>query len=61
MIKRTIAALILAGLSFAAGAFWADEPGPRLIAQGCLGAGGDLWAAHESDFPTECEHIEAWR
>lgn len=35
--------------------------GPRLIGQGCKGAGGDIWAAEESDFPTQCEAIEAWR
>ena len=34
---------------------------PRLIAQGCEGAGGDLWAMDKSDFPTQCEHIERWR
>lgn len=37
-----------------------NHPTPRLIAQGCLGSGGDLWAMEESDFPTQCEHIERY-
>lgn len=38
----------------------AQRPRPTHIAQGCLGAGGDLWAMDESDFPTQCEHIERY-
>lgn len=34
------------------------EAGPRLIGHECEGAGGDLWAAEESDFPTTCGAIE---
>lgn len=45
--------------------FVATEPqphdGPRLIAQGCAFAGGDLWASEESDFPTPCENVERWQ
>ena len=36
------------------------RPMPRLIAQGCQGSSGDLWAMEESDFPTPCEHIERY-
>lgn len=37
-----------------------DRPHPTHIAQGCNGAGGDLWAMDESDFPTQCENIERY-
>jgi len=37
-----------------------ERPMPRLIAQGCQGAGGDLWAMEESDFPTNCQNIERY-
>jgi hypothetical protein len=33
-------------------------PVPRLIAHDCEGAGGDLWAMEESDFPNGCGMIE---
>ena len=33
------------------------EPYPRLIGRGCVGAGGDLWAMEESDFPSTCAII----
>lgn len=33
-------------------------PRPAFIAHDCLGAGGDLWATDESDFPTRCALIE---
>lgn len=46
------------GLGLASGA--SGYPVPRLIGQGCLGSGGDLWAMDESDFPLPCERIERW-
>jgi len=32
---------------------------PRLIAFGCEGSGGALWANEESDFPTMCKDIRS--
>lgn len=37
------------------------DPMPRLIGVGCHGAGGDLWAMEESDFPTQCKVIEVYQ
>lgn len=52
------------GAAFVYGAAIVDkvrsQPVPRLIAQGCLEAGGDLWAMEEDDFPTLCQHIERY-
>lgn len=53
-------ALALVSLAIAASA-QCNTVQPRLIAQGCEGAGGDLWAMDESDFPTDCENIEIWK
>lgn len=36
------------------------RPMPALIAHDCDGAGGDLWAMDESDFPTMCGAIERY-
>lgn len=36
------------------------RPIPALIAHDCIGAGGDLWAMEESDFPTQCDSVERW-
>jgi len=47
-------------LGFALSTISTPREGPRLIAQGCHMAGGDLWASEESDFPTNCDHIEPW-
>lgn len=38
-----------------------EREGPRLIAHDCAGAGGDVWASEESDFPTPCAQIERWQ
>lgn len=38
-----------------------ERAGPALIGHGCEGAGGDLWASEESDFPTQCQTLEAWQ
>lgn len=61
-MKRTHAmALALLAALAGAGINQATQPiQPRLIAQGCLGAGGDIWAMDESDFPTDCDNIERW-
>lgn len=32
---------------------------PALIAFGCEGSGGALWANEESDFPTQCKDIRS--
>ena len=37
-----------------------ERPMPRLIGHGCDGAGGDVWAMDESDFPTSCQIIEEY-
>lgn len=47
---------VLLGLAYMTGQRSAMEAGPRLIGYGCEGAGGDLWASEESDFP-RCEEI----
>lgn len=45
---------------------WAPIESPRqrvvplLIGHDCIGAGGDVWAMDESDFPTSCEEIERY-
>lgn len=51
----------LALVSYQAGQRDALDNGPRLIGHGCEGAGGDIWAADESDFPTPCQAIERSR
>lgn len=68
MIRRNLIAAaigIAAGCGFVAGGLygyaWSLDNGPRLIGHGCAGAGGDLWAADESDFPTRCAMIERSR
>lgn len=37
-----------------------NRPMPILIGHGCAGAGGDIWAMDESDFPTRCAQIERY-
>lgn len=52
---------IITVLTLAAfGAFDPVPAGPRLIGHWCAGAGGDIWASDESDFPTPCQSIERW-
>lgn len=39
-----------------------DSPTPpRLIGIGCEGAGGDIFAFEESDFPVRCVKIEEYK
>ena len=59
-LKFLAAAIALIGSGYVLGQ-QARTPVPHLIAQDCEGAGGDLWAMDESDFPTACAHIEPWR
>lgn len=61
VIAAMMAGAAIACLSYAAGKADALDNGPRLIGHGCEGAGGDLWAADESDFPTRCANIERSR
>jgi hypothetical protein len=53
------AALVMSSSAYMIGWNAALESGPRLIAHDCAGAGGDLWASEESDFPTRCKMIES--
>lgn len=55
-----LGALALVGAAMGgAYAVWASfPPVPPLIGHGCAGAGGDVFAFEESDFPTTCEVIE---
>ncbi len=63
-MRSMIAALSLAALGYMAGAsnfggFGIHAPHtPHLIGHGCLGAGGDIFADEESDFPVACRAIE---
>ena len=52
---------VAAPLHMAGPAPTVERAGPRLIAHGCLGAGGDLWVSEESDLPTDCESVERWQ
>jgi len=62
MLAHSLAIALIGISSFAIGVKSATDarPMPRLIAQGCQGAGGDLWAMEESDFPTNCQNIERY-
>jgi len=59
-----VALLVTATFSFALGATAVaandTRVTPRLIGHECYGAGGDLWAMEEDDFPTQCFDIEKW-
>lgn len=58
--KAIVAALMLAS-GLAGYAVHTERAGPRLIGHNCQGAGGDVWAADDSDFPTMCESVEVWQ
>lgn len=60
-MRAALIAVALASLAIGYGIARHEAQGPRLIGHGCAGAGGDLWAAEESDFPTQCEAIERWQ
>lgn len=58
--KAIVAALMLASAALGYLAH-GERPGPALIGHGCKGAGGDLWAADATDYPTQCESVERWQ
>ena len=61
LIWAALLGFALTWTAWSAGERHALDNGPRLIGHGCEGAGGDIWAADESDFPTRCAMIERSR
>lgn len=62
-MRSIVLGLVLAAAGYMAGASnWQGAHvahTPRLIGHGCHGAGGDIFADEESDFPVACLDIEA--
>lgn len=61
LLGACVGEVIMAAMLFhAEKEYRADWPMARYIGHDCQGAGGDIWAMEESDFPTPCGAIEPY-